>query len=239
MFATAHAFGTPLRDAVLQGTYTQTALGQLFLEKVYQNTGIKVLYANSASDMPQLSGSYIFIYTDVKQLPVYSESQLHATQGGYEAQGDLKTSILACFQQATETLDLPPVASEITAIYIHNFATTAGSIYWSANIKSIDTMAKEAFPHLDFTLRFRLCHDCHDPQHYYLIWANEKAEEQAERNGDTTRIIDLVENFCKNHDPLGIFATQAIRPQVTNKNSLKKQGLVMGIMRNNPDFDEW
>ena len=243
MLDISYSFCTPLRDAIIKGTYTQTALGNLFGEKVYQNTGIYVLYANSWFDIPHLSVPCIFIYTDIKQSAMHNHEQFHAIQGGYQPHGNMKDSILSCFQQATHELELPPVSfadsPKDASVFIHDFATTAGSIYFSVNIKSLDQLAKLAFPHLDFSLRFRMCSDVTAPQHYYLIFADKQTQNQTQLNGDTTRIIDWVENYCQSHDPLRLFDTQPIRPHITNKKQLKEQGLVMGIMRDNPNFEEW
>ncbi len=239
-----YSFGTPLRDAIIKGTYTQTALAQLFEEKLHQSTGIKALYTEFSADIPYLSAPYIFIYTNIKtQISLFSGDRFHVVQGAFHPQGELKQAIEACLQQAARELGLPPVAfpdtPRVATVFIHDYITEASNLYFSINVKSIEQTARSAFPHVDFTLRFRLCHDLDDHKPYYLILANEQIKTQADPTGDTAKIISFVQSYCRARDPLGIFADFTPVPEVTDKETLQREGLVMGIMRNNPDFNEW
>lgn len=244
MLDIAYSFGTPLRDAIIKGTYTQTALARLFEEKLHQSTGIKALYTEFSADIPYLSAPYIFIHANIKtQSSLFDSDRFLVTQGTYEPQEDMKATIEACFQQAARELGLPPVTfsntSGVTTVSIHDYTTTAGCIYFSINIKSMELVARSAFPHVDFTLRFRLCRDLDNFQPYYLIFPNEQTKAQADLKGDTAKIMTFVQDFCRARDPLGIFADFSPVPEVTDKETLKAKGLVMGIMRENPEFDKW
>lgn len=239
-----YTFGTPLRDAVIKGTYTQTALGQLFEKKLHQSTGIKALYADINGHTPCRAGYYIFIYTDVQKCSIlFDPSQCHVIHGIFYPHGELKQTIEACLQQADRELGLPPVTfpdtSGVTTASIHDYTTEASNLYFSINIKSMEQAARSAFSHVDFTLRFRLCRDLDNFQPYYLIFPNEQTKAQADLKGDTAKIMTFVQDFCRARDPLGIFADFSPVPEVTDKETLKAKGLVMGIMRENPEFDKW
>ena len=120
-------------------------------------------------------------------------------------------------------------------ITLYDFDKRARMGFFATRIKDIQTYLAQNFPAIRPMVRFK----DDDTQYYYLIFENKEQQAVADKEHGMARLIECVHNFCRENDPYGIFANFIPCPEVTDKETLQAQGLVMGIMRNNPDFDEW
>ena len=99
----------------------------------------------------------------------------------------------------------------------------------------IQRKLREKFPKASFIVRLK----DDDTNFYYLIFDDEKELKFAQEVYGIDSMVEFVGGLCREEDEYGVFCDYLPVPAVTDKVTLKKQGEVMGIMRNNPDFSEW
>ena len=218
-----------------------TELGKLFNEKVHEYTGLDVFVS----------------YMDITKETIIVYIKVCGQQGGHfgviatyneENIFDLKNAfckdIMKAYTESKAELiqrsgyykdkfkETVPYKLHIEVI---DFKKRSRIGFIFEYITEIQRNLRNKFPEVSFIVRFK----DDDTNFYYLIFDNKDELKKAQEIYGIDKMIEFVGEMCRKQDEYGVFDNYLPIPDVTDKITLKEQGAVMGIMRNNPDFTTW
>ena len=220
-------FGYSLRQTLEKGEDYKTKLRETFEKIITERTGLQVKHSDFDSKIHQ---PCLFLEVDIKCSPAMKKEDYRVITYAYYPNENMKQNILNCFNDAAvgcglSSIDFP----QSTEIIVHDYYSTAQSIFFNINIYDLDMQARRHFPDVKFMLRWVWS----DTSQYYLIFTYKEDEVKA------GEIAEFVNSICKAEDKLGIFDVGFSMPIITTKQELQDRGLVMAIMRDNTDFTDW
>lgn len=235
-----YSFGNDLRDAISIGKSNLTPFRKHFERIFLKKTGINTLFSDLDFNLHATTKTPIlFLYTSLQSnRQKLIDIGCHEHCNVFYPNEPFHQIICDCLNEAGEEFGLAPIhlpPPPQTSVHISDYHSDAQSIYFDVHMLEIDKTAHEAFRDFQFILRFRM----DNIKHYYLIFETEEELLRAQRENAVKNIIQFVDAYCKEHDPLHIFDGFEIHPEVTTKPTLHAEGHTMGIMRNNTQFNNF
>jgi len=217
-----------------------TALGKLFNLKIEQYTGYNVILSNCS-----YNGNLRIDIAVNKHLIGDHGMIFYHENSCIDMKNLICKNVLRAWNESIIEYGLPKISYnyEVKGIlkqcnfnlmiidFIHRVRVNCFSLY----INTIEKLTQIMFDKISFIIRIK------DDDHelYYLIFDNETELQKAEQLYGISNMIDYVHEICKQNDIYHAFDDYCPKPEVATKDILLKQGRVMGIMRNNPQFSRW
>ena len=98
--------------------------------------------------------------------------------------------------------------------------------------KKLQEYLRKKYPLIKMHIRFK----DDDVYFYYLIFETPEEQSLAEDEYGISNIVNSVHEFCSRDDMYHVFDSFVPMPYITTKGELEKQGKVLSIIRDNPDF---
>lgn len=223
-------FGQSLSEMIVSGNKAEIEIKDKIATKLYQHFGMVVKHV----DLCCFGNYYLFLYVDTKHLSLDKIRKVERCD--YYPTESYAAEITLCLCEIFSEFNVPfkDNCPNITVI-ISDYDVYSVSIYFDVNILKIDEALRKTFSNVNIMVRFTPFSE----RPYYLIFNNLTEQHKYTADKTVEKMIDFVNKYCKENDPLNIFYGKYILPIITNKEELKKDGQVMGIMRNNPQFTSW
>ncbi len=221
-----------------------TDLGRLFNEKVRAYTGTDVFVSSMSVNKSRITVELKVLGQSggrFGEIASYSEDDISDIKNGF------CRNVWSAYTESEKELDYPPLVRHAKyqddgrsvpyKLYIEiiDFKKRSRIGFFVDYMPEIQRKLREKFPKASFIVRLK----DDDTNFYYLIFDDEKELKFAQEVYGIDSMVEFVGGLCREEDEYGVFCDYLPVPAVTDKVTLKKQGEVMGIMRNNPDFSEW
>ncbi len=198
-----------LVELMKQGEYAPTALFASFQARLAEKTGIRIYFVDT--------GGPAYLWLNIDSISYKT----------LQASTPPTVTVLDCLREAADAVGCPP--PHVQYIRYCDFFHEARNTYFYVYVPLIDSEVRKAIPGA-YMLRWRHA----DEKHYYIIYDTPKRLAKETKRGTTAAISSFVHTYLQTHDPLGLFADYTEEPVVTDKQTLRDAGEIMGIMRNNP-----
>ncbi len=120
-------------------------------------------------------------------------------------------------------------------VSVYDFEIRAQLGFFSDCILEIERLSHQKFPESQFIIR-----ESDDSAHsYYLIFSDENEQINFDAKYGIQNLTSFIKKICCEYDNYNVFNNYTLKPIITDKITLKKEGKVMGIMRSNPDISAW
>lgn len=238
---TLHQYALSNSDSAVrfERNIQHTPLGTTFNEALRQQIGLDVVASHfDARDN--------FLFLDLKMRVEnsgdYGTLESYVENDVTQIKNDFCQRIWGIFSQCVEQIGLPALKGYEAAgiwhpyrlrIETYDFEKRSRVGYFMNELPALQAKMREKFPRVLFTVRYGI----DDQRLYYLIFDDEGQRTLAEELYGIDAMIDYVHEICKSDDPYKVFENFRPDPIVTDKETLRKQGEVMGIMRNNTQFN--
>ena len=227
-----------LDDSVFKVVETQeiihTSLSKIFNETLYKQFKLKI----RISDLDDLGINYLCLFLHYDSSPYFFDkyhSEYESYMGVIYPKKKLTDDIISLLKSSVQQCNMPELPDNFSAkIMMSEFYSSARSAYFNLNIAKINRMTQIKFSECCFYLRFS--RDTGNPGYYYLIFSNVSSLEEAKEDEKLDAIIDYINSICISDDKLGIFKGYKAIPIVTDEDTLRREGKLMGIIRENPHF---
>ena len=227
-----YSLGLKVSEAVCLNKIERTALGERFALLFEEAFGTRLILAEYFLPMKPM---YLRLYVD--SISSFSADDLRwkPESRGYETSKLLQHKILSLLQRAVGGEEDPDLLQFLSTaeVSIAEFAKTAQSVFFGYHISSLNEAVRAAFASLDVRLFFVI----ERAGSYDIVFRSESALREAQRRGKISRICDAVKAFCLEKDKIGIFEDGGYLPaRVTDWETLRREGKLMGLLRNNTWF---
>lgn len=231
-----------------------TELGQVFNQKASQLLGCRIIAAlihihtiNDCINGFRCRENSIGLNVLERGIPfVPSKTMAFGRVAFYECNdlrniGDsLYEKVIRALRDSINECHLSPLPMEIAGrpfqcqIVMTDFDQYSRYAYIYHNVHFIEKELKKQYPDISFLFR-----SGEDFPPYYLIFETETDFKIAERKYGIENIKRSVWDICKKNDPYHVFREPLSAPSIITNEELKKEGRIMGIMRNQSNDLGW
>ena len=231
-----------------------TEFGQVFNQKASQLLDCEIIAATTLIHTVNdwINGSHyrenaFSLYLYERGIPFVPSIATAFGRVAYYRCGDLRNisdplaeKAIQAMRESIDECHLPPLPTEIEGqpfryqFVMTEFDQYSRFAYLSCNVRFIEKELKKQYPDLSFLFRTG-----EDFPPYYLIFETEADLKMAERKYGIENIERSVWEICKKNDPYHVFREPLSAPRITTNEELKKQGRIMGIMRNQYEDLGW
>ena len=237
---TLHQYALSNSDSTVrfERNIQHTPLGTAFDEALRQQMGLDVVasYFDARDD---------FLFLDLKlrveKSGDYGTLERYIENDITQIKNDFCRRVWEIFCRCVEQIGLPALKGyEADGVWhpyrlrieTYDFEKRSRVGYFMNELPALQANMRERFPRASFTVRYGI----DDIRLYYLIFDDKAQRKLAEELYGIDAMIDHALEICKSDDPYKVFEKFRPDPIITDKETLRQQGEVMGVMRNNTQF---
>lgn len=218
---------------------------KIHFEKHIEHTQLGQCFNKVAHDTTQLNivASYICFNGDWVSLYIKARD----VEGGHfgcveiiretdirDIQNELAKKIWNSFLCSLKELkmDPPPQHFSHLQVSLYDFCKSSRIGFFMQYSKELQEYIQEKFPLVKIYIRYK----DDETNFYYMIFETAKDQALAESVYGIQNIINCVYEFCIQYDTYHVFDSFVPFPHITTKVELEKNGEMMQVIRDNPNF---